>query len=311
MYIYESIIVILVLIILGMAWKWYSVSKKENKTFSNTVSALKEDFPTTYHTLIDNVSEHENSYDICKTLLEYIVNVDEENRKHEEELNALQLSEKKLIVGLEQKSHEIVHISHQMRTSLSGLLGFTQFLQSTTLNDEQKEFTSIIATSSQELLTLVNGIIDMSPANMESIQKNLDEHTQDTGNEKQNSKNIIPNILIVDDNEINKKLLAKVLENENLNVTYASDGQEAVTLREENSYDMIFMDIQMPVMNGVDASKAIRRYEQEEQLSAVPIVALTANTGKDDRNEYLDAGMTDYMAKPIMIEDIREKIAQL
>ena len=67
----------------------------------------------------------------------------------------------------------------------------------------------------------------------------------------------------------------------------------------------------MPVMDGVESSKAIRAYEDIQNLAPVPIIALTANTGKNDRDIYLDAGMTDYMAKPIMIDDIRKKIAQL
>ena len=67
----------------------------------------------------------------------------------------------------------------------------------------------------------------------------------------------------------------------------------------------------MPVMDGVEASIAIRKFENDKNISAVPIVALTANTGKDDRDEYLNAGMNDYMAKPIMIDEVRKRIAQL
>jgi len=67
----------------------------------------------------------------------------------------------------------------------------------------------------------------------------------------------------------------------------------------------------MPIMDGVESSKAIRAYENEHNIAPVSIIALTANTGKNDRDIYLNAGMTDYMAKPIKIDNIRKKIAQL
>lgn len=302
MYLY-GIIGILILIIFGMTWVWYIQPKKKSKTTTDkTIESLKEEFETSYHTIIDDISESENAYDACKVLLNTIQTLTEEKLLIQQEAMQAKKEQMKTSAGLEQKSHEIIHISHQMRTSLSGLLGFTQFLKDTDLTEEQEEFISIIGTSSNELLTLVNGIIDMTP-------KARTDNVEDVIPKTQICEK--PNVLVVDDNEINKKLLAKVLENEKLDVTYASNGQEAVDLREQHDYDIIFMDIQMPVMNGVEASKAIRAFEKKQKLSAVPIIALTANTGKDDRDTYLNAGMTDYMAKPIMIEDVRKKIAQL
>jgi len=306
MYLY-GIIGVLILIILGMTWIWYIQPKKKKRvTVDRTVESLKEEFETSYHPLIDDISEYEYSYDSCKILLNTIQTLTEENSLLQQELLKAKEQQTKTAVGLEQKSHEIIHISHQMRTSLSGLLGFTDFLQATELTEEQDEFVSIIKTSSNELLTLVNGIIDMTPKSRDDI---IEEQSSQTVQKKRSHEK--PNVLVVDDNDINKKLLAKVLENENLEVTYASNGQEAVHLREKHDYDIIFMDVQMPVMNGVDASKAIRKFENEQNKVAVPIIALTANTGKDDRDTYLDAGMTDYMPKPIMIDDVRKRIAQL
>jgi len=306
MYVY-GIIGILILIILGMILVWYIQPKKRSKVIiDKSVESLKEEFEISYHSLIDDISEYKYSYDSCKILLNTIRALTEEKSLLQQELLKVKEQQSKTAVGLEQKSHEIIHISHQMRTSLSGLLGFTQFLKDTNLTEEQDEFLSIINMSSNELLVLVNGIIDMTPKTRDDIIK--ERSSKNVQTKQSHAK---PNVLVVDDNDINKKLLAKVLENENLDVTYASNGKEAVSLREQNDYDIIFMDIQMPVMNGVEASKAIRKFESEQNKSAVPIIALTANTGKDDRDEYLDAGMTDYMAKPIMIDDIRKRLAQL
>ena len=293
------------LMMLAMTWFWYLKPKKKGQQATRTVSSLKEEFDTSYHDLIDNVSEYEYSYDACKVLLDEIQTLKEKKEVLLVDANSNIEKYRQQTETLEQKSHAIIHISHQMRTSLSGLLGFTHFLKGTNLDDEQKEFVSIISDSSNELLTLVNGILDTAPVVDAKDERALSRKISKI------EKNEIPHVLVVDDNDINKKLLAKVLENFNLEVSFASNGKEAVDLRKENNYDMIFMDIQMPVMDGTDASKAIRAYEKEVNTVEVPIVALTANTGKSHREKYLNAGMNDYMVKPISIEDVKRRVDQL
>jgi len=288
----EGIIGFLLIVMASMTWLWYlgPKRKKKNEDFKGKESKT---FEEDTEVLLENIKELKQKYETL-----------DEKCKKEKEL-CLKFENK-----LTQKSSEIIHISHQMRTSLSGLLGFTHFLRASELDEEQQEFLSIIDTSSNELLTLVNGIIDMTPKPSESKAKEKKEAAK---NDKLivAVKNTIPRLLVVDDNDINKRLLAKVLENENLEVSYASNGQEAVDLRKAENFDIIFMDIQMPVMDGVEASKEIRSYESIESLVPVPIIALTANTGKDDRESYLAAGMNDYMAKPIMIDDVRQRISAL
>jgi len=303
----DIIIVVLVFIILIMGWTLFFRSKSQMKNLDRTLESLKLEFDAQYHHFIEEIVDYEYSYDACKILLNHLQTLKETNHILEISVKEQEEIQLQMTKGLDQKSHEIIHISHQMRTSLSGLLGFTHFLESTKMTEEQEEFVTIIATSSDELLTLVNSIIDMTPK--PRIENKKDENSRSYG--VNTPKNDIPYVLVVDDNEINKRLLAKVLENENLKVSYASDGEEALKLRKDNHFDIIFMDIQMPVMDGVDASKAIRKYEDEQNIAPVPIIALTANTGKNDRDTYLDAGMTDYMAKPIMIEEVRKRIAQL
>ena len=304
-----GVIAVLVLVILMMAWVWYIQPKSKNKKVNKTIESLKDEFDSKYHTLIENIIGYEPSYDACKGLLTHIQKLNEKKVLHEEEITEDQTTNSEVSNNLDQKSHVIMQLSHQMRTSLSGLLGFTQFLKETKLTEEQKEYVKIIATSSDELLTLLSNIIDIIP------KGRIFNHVKTTKMSKNmmppSSNTKIPYVLVVDDNEINKRLLAKVLEHENLKVIYASNGEEAVALREKNDFDVIFMDIQMPVMNGLEASKAIRKYEEKQNIAPVSIIALTANTGKHDRDTYFDAGMTDYMVKPIMIDDVRERIAQL
>jgi len=115
-------------------------------------------------------------------------------------------------------------------------------------------------------------------------------------------------ILVAEDNPINQKLIRTTLEQFGAQVTLASNGEEAFELRKQNDYDLIFMDIQMPVMNGIDATKEILHYEQVNHLKHVPIVALTANALAGDRERYIEAGMDNYIPKPINLADLRNLI---
>ncbi len=115
-------------------------------------------------------------------------------------------------------------------------------------------------------------------------------------------------ILVAEDNPINQKLIRTTLEQFGAVVTLAANGQEAFDLRKQNDYDLIFMDIQMPVMNGIEATKEILHYEQVNRLPHVPIIALTANALTGDRERYLEAGMDNYLPKPINIAELKKMI---
>ena len=115
-------------------------------------------------------------------------------------------------------------------------------------------------------------------------------------------------ILVAEDNPINQKLIRTTLEQFGAVVTLAANGQEAFELRKQNDYDLIFMDIQMPVMNGIEATKEILHYEQVNHLNHIPIIALTANALAGDRERYLEAGMDNYLPKPINIPELKKMI---
>jgi PAS domain S-box-containing protein len=106
-----------------------------------------------------------------------------------------------------------------------------------------------------------------------------------------------PRVLVVDDNPVNQRVASSLLQRLGCRVDVAANGQEAVDMLDTIPYDIIFMDCQMPVMDGFEATKEIRRREAGELHST--IVAMTANAMKRDRELCLEAGMDDYIAKPI------------
>jgi len=117
-------------------------------------------------------------------------------------------------------------------------------------------------------------------------------------------------ILVAEDNPINQKLIKVVLQNFGLNVTLVPNGLEAVKARKSDTFDMIFMDIQMPEMGGVEATHLILEYEKENGLTHVPIIALTANALSGDKEKYMAEGMDNYATKPLDIKVIEKLITE-
>jgi len=113
-------------------------------------------------------------------------------------------------------------------------------------------------------------------------------------------------ILVADDNIINQKLIKNILDRLGIDVSIASNGEDALLLRTKNIYDMILMDIEMPIMGGMEATAKILSYERTQNLQHIPIVALTANVLSGDREKYLGAGMDSYLSKPIELEALKE-----
>ncbi|WP_424494879.1 PAS domain S-box protein [Salinimicrobium sp. GXAS 041] len=115
------------------------------------------------------------------------------------------------------------------------------------------------------------------------------------------------NIMVVEDNPVNRFLANTIIQKvaPNVSIISAENGEEAVEKYQENEVDLIFMDIQMPILSGLEATEEIRRIEEDKN---VPIVALTARAIKDEREKYLACGMNDYLTKPVILEDVRKII---
>ena len=121
--------------------------------------------------------------------------------------------------------------------------------------------------------------------------------------QKQKEQKIISkfnnHILLVEDNKTNQQFMSILLKKYGLTLNIANDGLEAVEFFKTNEYDLILMDENMPHMSGIEATKNIRSLQREQNLKYTPIIALTANAIKGDRDRFIKAGMDEYLTKPI------------
>ncbi len=116
-------------------------------------------------------------------------------------------------------------------------------------------------------------------------------------------------ILLAEDNPVNQKVARRMLEKQDHSVTTVANGREALLAFEQRTFDLILMDIQMPEMDGFEATAAIRK--RERAVGHVPIIALTANAMTGDRERCLAAGMDGYVTKPIRIEELIKEMNRL
>ena len=114
-------------------------------------------------------------------------------------------------------------------------------------------------------------------------------------------------VLLAEDNAVNQKLASRLLQKMGHQVTLAANGEEAVRAHSEGRFDVILMDVQMPEMNGFEATARIR---EREKITGdhVPIIALTAHAIQGDRERCLEAGMDDYLSKPLNSAALGEKL---
>jgi len=187
------------------------------------------------------------------------------------------------------------------------------------LEEYLKIDTKIVLVTTGDLKGKIEGLEDQidrvfyKPINLTKTLKSLEIVKEDLNKSeipqvelhKSNEKFENIHALIAEDNAINQKLIQNVLNGLGLDVTLANNGEEALELRKENEYDIVFMDIQMPVMGGIDATKKILEFEEKHRKNHVPIVAVTANALDGDREKYINAGMDSYISKPIELEQLK------
>jgi len=118
------------------------------------------------------------------------------------------------------------------------------------------------------------------------------------------------NLLLAEDNKVNQRLARGILEKIGHNVTIVENGQLALEAIQQHAFDLVLMDVQMPVMDGLEATAAIRGLN-DRKVAAIPIVAMTAHAMQGDREKCIDSGMDDYVSKPIRSQILAEILDRL
>lgn len=147
----------------------------------------------------------------------------------------------------------------------------------------------------------------LTPSSIYNAMTNQDQKTASQITVKKYDNDLLPvygaEVLLVEDNEINQIIVKDYIEAMNLNVTIANNGQEAVYYVENNMFDIILMDIQMPVMDGIRAAKEIKKISGK---SSIPIIAMSAATMDKDKEDTKNAGMAAHIPKPIDVEELKQ-----
>ncbi|PCI61229.1 MAG: hypothetical protein COB37_08540 [Kordiimonadales bacterium] len=113
-------------------------------------------------------------------------------------------------------------------------------------------------------------------------------------------------VLLAEDNIVNRMVATSILKKFGCSVTPAGNGKEALDMAVERRFSLVFMDCQMPEMDGYEATRAIRKFEEQSGAERALIVAFTASVMAEDRELCLNAGMDDFMTKPVLPDDIEK-----
>jgi len=200
---------------------------------------------------------------------------------------------------------------------------FDEFKQLEYYLTKQIKGTGLGLTISKKLLDLLSGTINVEsePGKGSRFIINLPFKTKTKTDQKnkeviskpmelREEENKTVKILLAEDNEANQFLIKAITKSKDWDITVVDDGDQAVEQFKKDKFDLVLMDVQMPVMNGYEATKLIREFEVEKGTHT-PIIALTAYAMKSDRDLCLEAGMDDYISKPFKRQQFLDKIAEV
>jgi CheY-like chemotaxis protein len=191
------------------------------------------------------------------------------------------------------KSEFLADMSHELRTPLNGVSGLAQALEATALDEPQKALVADIRASAAVLERLVHGLLDYG------------ESGQAPPAPEPAPRTVAPmRVLVADDNPTNRKVVELMLSAAGVQPTCVEDGLQALEAWRAGAYDAVLMDLRMPVMDGLEAIRAIREAEAQSGRRRTPIVVLSANTSPQDRGASAAAGADGHIGKPVQAEEL-------
>jgi len=199
------------------------------------------------------------------------------------------------------KSEFLADMSHALRTPLNGVAGLSQALEASALNDGQRTLVADIRASAGELERLVLGLLDYEEIDAAARAVSPGQAPERSGAPLK--------VLVADDNPTNRKVVALMLSAAGAAPTCVEDGREAVEAWRVGAFDAVLMDLRMPVMDGLEAIRAIREAEAASGKPRTPIIVLSANTAPDDRAASASAGADGHIGKPIDAETLLAALA--
>lgn len=204
----------------------------------------------------------------------------------------------------ETKNVFLSKMSHELRTPLHGIIGNLSLLKKHKINDDKIAIINNLELASEKMSSIINDIFDTVTLIDATFSSEKHSEYIILNHEAKNKLALNSKILIVDDENLNQKLLLGMLNQLKLNADTADNGRIAVEMFQKNQYDLILMDISMPEMNGIDASKAIMSFGNKKPI----IIAITANIIKYEKQEYFDAGIQLCLTKPTRFDDFLDAI---
>ena len=202
----------------------------------------------------------------------------------------------------EARHNLLTEMSHELRTPLNAVLGFSELLSHADLGKEQAEQAASILEGGRRLLTVVNEMIRVADT---TASPAVSAALPGCATPALVPQDRATRVLYVDDNEANRRLVVTVLRSQGMICETAADGAEGLDAVKCGDWDVVLMDIQMPVMDGVATTYAIRALE--DFRAGVPVVAVTANTLGAQLETYAAAGMNDWIEKPVNIAVLIDK----
>ncbi|MDP3746829.1 MAG: response regulator [Phenylobacterium sp.] len=202
------------------------------------------------------------------------------------------------------KSEFLADMSHELRTPLNGVMGLALALERQGLTEDQRAIVGEILDSARALDDLVNNLLDYGDAAREA-------DTAPTAGPMVHAPDAPPlRVLAADDNPTNRRVIELMLGAAGADVVSVEDGAQAVQAWRGGAFDLVLMDLRMPIMDGLDAIRAIRRAEGAG-LPRAPIIVISANTSPGDLEASKAAGADRHIAKPVRAEALFEAISEV